>query len=582
MTGRQMDPAVDPCAGPPDLPGFSDVVEIGRGGFGTVYRAVELSLGRTVAVKVLSSSLDRTARERFAREGVAMSRLSNHPNVVAVHAVGLTGDARPYLVMPLVARGSAADLVSAAGPLPWPEAVRIVVRLCGALETAHRAGIVHRDIKPENVLLSDYGEPLLTDFGIARMSGAFETTDERVTASVPYAAPEVLDGRPPSVASDLYSLGATLFALLTGHPCFAESGDESLVALYLRIARDPVPDLRPSGVPDRVCAALERAMAKAPEQRPASAVAVGTLLQEAQRDAGVPVTEIALGDTGPAEPAGRPARLPSGTTATAAPIPSRMRRRWLPAGLTVGLAVSAVALVVALAGNAGPGTSAAGTPASGTPQSGAATAPATLTRARSVMPLRIPAGAAAEVRIAGRAGERIAGGVHLAARPPAAVAVALLAGGSPLEEKTVTDLDAVIEPVTLPGDGTYVLRIGPAPADLDASVGLWLAPDDVLVATAVGARPVAVSLPQPQQRGIVTFTGSAGRRVRVSWTWSGPTPGYTSLSLARPDGAVLAEWSALASGTSPVVTLPVDGRYRVTISVDAQTAGAGTVGVSTG
>ncbi len=159
--------------------GFEDAQEIGRGGFGIVYRCVQPSLDRTVAVKVLTSDLDPDNLERFLREQRAMGRLSGHPNIVTILQVGTTGSGHPYLVMQLHSRGSLESLIRSEGPLDWQSVLHLGVKLCGALEVAHRTGIVHRDVKPANVLLTDYGEPQLTDFGIARIPGGFETTVAR-------------------------------------------------------------------------------------------------------------------------------------------------------------------------------------------------------------------------------------------------------------------------------------------------------------------------------------------------------------------------------------------------------------------
>ena len=225
------------------IPGLADPVQVGRGGSGAVYRARQPGLNRVVAVKVLSTVLDQAGRDRFDREAYAMGTVAGHPNIVQVFTTGTTDTGRPYLVMPFVEGGSLADRV----PVPWQYAVHYAVRLCGALETAHRAGVLHRDVKPSNVLISQFGEPLLADFGIARVSGGFETSEGLISASIPYAAPEILEGRPATPAADVYSLAATAFCAIAGSPPFAAGRDEAMVSLYLRITRDPVPDLRGLG-----------------------------------------------------------------------------------------------------------------------------------------------------------------------------------------------------------------------------------------------------------------------------------------------------------------------------------------------
>lgn len=349
------------------IEGFEDAVEIGRGGFGVVYRARQPALNRTVAIKMISSTFGAAERERFAREGWAMGTLSGHPHIVNVYAVGIAPSGNPYIVMAYLARGSLAGHVEREGPLPWPEAARIGIKLAGALETAHRAGTLHRDVKPENILLSDYGEPLLADFGIARVQGGFETASGLITASMAHAAPEIFDGKVPTVASDVYALGSTIFTLLAGHPPFVANADEGLVALYLRIAAEPLPDLRPEGVPSSVCTVIEQALAKDPAARQSSAAELGRQLQEVERRSGLPVTEMALtsdaADTR-REPAPAAPSVPAvgGQAATGltaggdGPPPVRGGRRlaWVAAAAAAALAVVVVAAVLAADRSAGP------------------------------------------------------------------------------------------------------------------------------------------------------------------------------------------------------------------------------------
>jgi predicted ATPase/serine/threonine protein kinase/DNA-binding NarL/FixJ family response regulator len=277
--------------------GFSEVVEIGRGGFGVVYRCTQTVLERTVAVKVLTADFDNENRERFLREQRAMGRLTGHPNIVNVLQVGTTDSGRPYLVMPYYARGCLDTQIRRHGPLPLDEALRLGVKIAGALETAHRLGVIHRDVKPSNILLSDYDEPALTDFGIARMHGGFETATGTVTGSPAFTAPEVLAGKSSSPASDVYGLGATLFCTLTAHAAFERHSGEQLVAQFVRITTQPVPDLREQDIADDVSAVVERAMAATAQDRP-SAAALGEDLQRAQLHHGCSVDDMAL-HTGP-------------------------------------------------------------------------------------------------------------------------------------------------------------------------------------------------------------------------------------------------------------------------------------------
>ncbi len=278
--------------------GFTDAVEVGRGGGGVVFRCYQKSLGRSVAIKVLASDLDDDDRERFLREGYAMGALSGHPNIANILQVGLTESNRPFIVMPMSTMGSLADRVHREGRISWPDALRFGVKLCGALETAHRTGTLHRDIKPANVLVNDYGEPQLSDFGTARIAGGYKTVTGFFTGTLSYTAPEVLAGNAPTVAADVYSLGATLYALIAGGPPHERNADEDLIAHYMRITSTPVPDLRPQGIPADVCVAIERALSREPADRYASAADFGRELQFAQRHNGLTPDQMALSEPG--------------------------------------------------------------------------------------------------------------------------------------------------------------------------------------------------------------------------------------------------------------------------------------------
>lgn len=278
----------------PTVPGYELLHVVGRGGFGVVYAARDVRFSRDVAIKLLVGSYDATAAARFARECRAAGALSGHPHIVVVHDSGTTEDDQPYLVMELLPGGSLSHRVAHQGPLPWPLAIGLGVKLAGALETAHQAGVLHRDVKPENVLFSAYGEPKLVDFGIATVRGGYETKSSSISASLGHAAPEILSGSRASVASDVYALGSTLFQLLTGTPAFFSDADESLYPVLLRIASEPVPDLRLRGVPDAVASVIEDAMAKQPEDRPASALALAQRLRVASAEAGAPLPEVVV------------------------------------------------------------------------------------------------------------------------------------------------------------------------------------------------------------------------------------------------------------------------------------------------
>ncbi|RMI34312.1 serine/threonine-protein kinase [Nocardia stercoris] len=276
--------------------GLFDAQEIGRGGFGVVYRCAQRALDRIVAVKVLTSAIDEENRGRFLREEQAMGRLSGHPNIVDVLQVDVTKAGQPYIVMPYAVHGSLERLVAEHGPLSWQNAVRVGVKMAGAIESAHRVHVLHRDVKPANVLLTRYGEPQLTDFGIARIPGGFRTSANLITGSPAFTAPEVLSGSAPTVQSDIYSLGSTLFALITGHAAYERRAGERVVAQFLRMTTQPIPDLREQHIPPDLAAIIERAMSTEPEQRPASALEMGELLRGVQIAHDLVPDEMALLD----------------------------------------------------------------------------------------------------------------------------------------------------------------------------------------------------------------------------------------------------------------------------------------------
>lgn len=308
------------------IEGLVDPVLIGQGGFGAVYRAEQPALGRTVAAKILSApGLDDRTRERFERECVAIGALSGHPHIVTVYDSGINSWGRPYIVMDFMAGGSTADRVSAHGPLPWSEAVDLAVKITSAMATAHSASILHRDIKPQNVLISSFGEPKLGDFGISSIGGE-QTSSGTVTASLEHAAPELLDGSPASVVTDLYAIASTVFTLIAGHPPFARESDEPIQSLIARILGGAVPDLRPRGVPGAVCAVLERALATDPGERYESANELAISLRDAQEQQGVVPTPFVEANVGGFELLERFA--PSG--GTTGPTRTRSRAEFVP------------------------------------------------------------------------------------------------------------------------------------------------------------------------------------------------------------------------------------------------------------
>ena len=292
----------------PRIDGYESSEQVGRGAFGSVWRARQVAQDRFVAIKVFDAGIvDDAARHRFQREAAITGRLTGHPNIVTVLDSGFLDDGRPYLSMTYCERGSLAAMLRA-GPLPAEDVARIGVKIAGALHTAHQHDVLHRDLKPENVLVTAFGEPALADFGIATVAGV-SATGLTAAYSPSHAAPEVLRGEPASVASDVYGLGSTLYQLLAGRPAFAHTGDTGLAVFVDNVLHSPPAELPPE-VPGPLRLAIATAMAKDPADRPVSAAALGEMLQHAQRDAGLAVTEMVVGSAarptapGPAPSAG--------------------------------------------------------------------------------------------------------------------------------------------------------------------------------------------------------------------------------------------------------------------------------------
>ncbi|WP_433336935.1 protein kinase domain-containing protein [Spirillospora sp. CA-294931] len=276
-----------------DVPGYRVLERVGEGGFSVVYRAHQERLDRMVALKVLSiSTVDEVEMRRFQRESKITGRLSGHPNIVTVLDTGTTRSGRPYIAMEYFEQGALTDRLRVEGPLPIAEVLRIGVKMASALAATHETDVLHRDVKPQNILVSRYGEPALGDFGIARLVDSFDATHTQ--AFTPHhASPEVLEGKPPGVGADIYSLGSTLYQLLAGQPAFKGPKGEGIALLMLRILNDPPPPIPRNDLPRPVAEAIGRAMAKKPEQRFASALEFAHRLQQIQSDLGLPITDLA-------------------------------------------------------------------------------------------------------------------------------------------------------------------------------------------------------------------------------------------------------------------------------------------------
>jgi serine/threonine-protein kinase PknK len=281
----------------PKIAGYGELTVIGHGASATVYRAVQEGFDRSVALKVLNIDIsDRRAQRRFQRERSLNGRLSSHPNVVTVLDSGFVDGRYPYLVMELFDQGSLTRQIKHRGPFTVAKTLHIGVRIAGALESAHRLGVLHRDVKPQNILESRFGEPALADFGIASI---LEMDQSLTMALTPvHAAPEILEGSEPTASTDVYALASTIYTMLTGSPPFAGPPGEGMLAQLLRITTSDLPTIARSDVPPSLIALLRQATAKRPEQRPATAAVFGESLQRIQTELGLGRTELPVDETG--------------------------------------------------------------------------------------------------------------------------------------------------------------------------------------------------------------------------------------------------------------------------------------------
>jgi predicted ATPase/serine/threonine protein kinase/Tfp pilus assembly protein PilF len=249
---------------------------LGTGGMGAVYRATQLNLQRTVAVKVLRGDLaaDPTVLRRFEREALTVARLK-HPHIVTIYDFGMAQGTGAFLAMELLEGHSLRELLRAHGALPLREVVELVEPICSALQTAHAMGVVHRDLKPENIFLETGPTgPVVKvlDFGIAKLVSGAEaaqaplTADGGVLGTPVYMSPEQCEGKEVDARSDVYSLGCVLYELVTGRPPFL--GGRLVDVLRQHMTQAPeAPSRHATDLPPAVESALLRALAKRPETR---------------------------------------------------------------------------------------------------------------------------------------------------------------------------------------------------------------------------------------------------------------------------------------------------------------------------
>ena len=258
--------------------GYELLSELGRGGWGVVYRARNVETGQEFALKSLDLAASPRARERFLREGQAQALVDQHPNVVRVHGAGEVAG-HGYLILALATGGDLGERLRV-GPLAIEDALRVAIEVGRALAHAHGYGVLHRDVKPRNVLFHEDGRAQLVDFGLARLAseGTITNTGE-ILGTPAYMSPEQADGaKGISAATDVYGLGALLYATLTGRAPFEGASMIELLAAVLRRAPAAPSQLR-AEVPSALDALCLRALAKDPSERYPSAEAMVSALE---------------------------------------------------------------------------------------------------------------------------------------------------------------------------------------------------------------------------------------------------------------------------------------------------------------
>ncbi|MGW7574506.1 serine/threonine-protein kinase [Streptomyces sp. NPDC054765] len=283
MNGEQAAPGRPPeCSTAPDSSGLSGrriagyllQDEIGRGGMAVVYRAEDLRLGRTVAVKLLAPELARndTFRQRFAHESRVAAAI-DHPHIVPVFEAGET-EGVLYIAMRYVQGRDLRALLDRDGPLSLETACRIALQVASALDAAHAHDLVHRDVKPGNILIAegtDSDRPehaYLTDFGLTKKSLSLTgfTSVGQFVGTLDYVAPEQISGRPVDGRCDVYSLACVLFEMLTGAPPFRRDDDMALLWAHQYDPPPALTELRPD-LPEAVDTVFAESLAKVPEAR---------------------------------------------------------------------------------------------------------------------------------------------------------------------------------------------------------------------------------------------------------------------------------------------------------------------------
>ncbi|MBI5957399.1 MAG: protein kinase [Chloroflexi bacterium] len=271
------------------------VAQQGSGGMAVIYKAVDVALGRTVAVKVLRPSLtnDPEFLKRFRQEARNVANLS-HPNIVTVHDVGQEGNTH-YMVMEFVDGEDLKRLIRASAPFSIDRSLSISIKICAGVGYAHRAGLVHADVKPQNVLVTENDNVKVTDFGIAQALTSTKPTDQErqkvVWGSPHYFSPEQAQGEVPTPASDVYAIGIVLFEMLTGRLPFVGTDQQELAMAHIREKPPLASDFNPN-VPVHLDRILQKVLSKEPTSRYRNADQLGRILVSYRRQGKVTTDQV--------------------------------------------------------------------------------------------------------------------------------------------------------------------------------------------------------------------------------------------------------------------------------------------------
>jgi serine/threonine-protein kinase len=299
---------------------YEIAAELGRGAMGTVYKANDPMLERTVALKTirLGASADEMAEyeARFYQEAKAAGGL-NHPNIVTIHDVGKTGEV-PYLAMEYLEGCELHEVMRYNRPLAPEHALEIAAQVADGLAYAHERGVVHRDIKPANIMVVRDGLVKIADFGVARMRSSERGPDTHVVGSPRYMSPEQVLRKRAEQRSDIFSLGVVLYEMLTGAPPFT-GADLNAIMFQIVNTEPPPPGSRVSGLPEMLDSIMAKALAKAPDDRYPNARELAADLRECRRQmpATTALAELALPEKAAPDSLAASAVAPDGVASVA-------------------------------------------------------------------------------------------------------------------------------------------------------------------------------------------------------------------------------------------------------------------------